>query len=287
MATYFELAHIACNVYSMDFPYINKNVHDWFPLEYTASSEEKFKSTSRRGLFACIYENFATKECILAVKGTSSLTDILSDGDFFLGNYMKHRFIPELGELMQYMFHMKVHYPKHSYSTITGHSLGGILAKMAAAITGDTQKVLAFNSPGVKAALQVVPNSIIHHPKKVQTIITFGDDIGNFCKNNDIGHYIEISNIASSKGTRILERVAMISAGVSEGVMGGALGGAAVGTTVFPAVGTVVGAVVGAIGGAAVGGIAGEGFIELREHSMEGVIKSMREDTKYNFSAEF
>ena len=177
------------------------------------------------------------------------------------------------------MYQMQVHYPEHKYSIITGHSLGGILAKMAASIVGDAQKVLAFNSPGVQAALNVVPLSIIRHLKKVETIVTYGDDVGNYHKSHDIGPYIEISNIASSSGTRAAANFAI----GSSGAIAGATAGAIVGSTIFPGVGTVAGAVIGAAG-VAVGGTL---WLGLKEHQMTGVIKAMGDDSKHTFNREF
>ncbi|MES2615771.1 MAG: hypothetical protein V4591_10185 [Bdellovibrionota bacterium] len=284
MASYYELAHMACNIYDLDVKYQKQNIPNWVPLMHTLIAG---KEKEKKGLSACIYQNFSTKECILAIKGTAYWPDLVSDLDFLMDNYMKYAFIPELSELMKHMFALKVHFPEYQYATITGHSLGGILAKMAAAITGDAEKVLAFNSPGVKAALKYVPNSIIHHPRKVETIVTYGDDIGNFKKENDLGRYIEVANIATDNKTRILERVALAGGGGLTGSLGGTSSGAIIGAAIGGPIGAIVGGAVGGSLGGGIGSLLGEGFIEMQEHSMLNLIKSMKLSKTKNFEIEF
>jgi len=75
---------------------------------------------------------------------------------------------------------------------VTGHSLGGIIAKMIAPITG--LSTYTFNSPGVKQYLKEknLPNGLGFS----QEIITFyakGDAIGNFRRDNDFGTHIPLS----------------------------------------------------------------------------------------------
>ena len=297
MATYFELAHMANNVYGYDYSYLKNHIPSWFPLKQTASSSSKFNDTSRSGFFACIYQNFSTKECVLAVKGTNFLSedDLISDAKFGLDSlFMRKYFLPELKELQKYMYLMQVHYPEYKYTTLTGHSLGGILSKLGSASTLTDKlepvvnKVLAFNSSGVSAALNNMGfNPIICHPKKIETIITNGDDVGNLCKINDIGKYIEVVNIAASKNLRAAERVAAIGGGASTVALGSAGLGAAIGSVVLPGIGTLIGGVVGALGGGVAGGVAGYAGIEYLEHSMDNLIKSMNQDCHYNFNQKF
>jgi hypothetical protein len=74
----------------------------------------------------------------------------------------------------------------------TGHSLGGIIAKMIAPVTGLSTYV--FNSPGVKQYLS--ENKLLMGLKINQEVITFyarGDIIGNFRRDNDLGRHIPLS----------------------------------------------------------------------------------------------
>jgi hypothetical protein len=274
MATYLELAYMAAHVYDFDSQFLNKHVHVWHPIEQT-----KIGRSEAKGVVACIYRNIVSGECVFVVKGTSpsSTDDLISDMDFFLDSYWKYRFIPELAQLLKHMFILRTHFPEYKFTTITGHSLGGILSKMAGAITGDADKILAFNSPGVQAALNYVPKSILYSPKKVETIATSGDHIGNFKWEHDIGRYIKISNIASSDETRIASAAAIGIGGAIAGAGQGALVG-----SIFPGAGTAIGAVIGGVAG----GVGGVGWLSLQEHSMLGVIKSMA-SSKYNFHLNF
>lgn len=88
-----------------------------------------------------------------------------------------------------FSIHNYVKLRKISKLYVTGHSLGGIIAKMISPLTGcDT---IAFNSPGVREYLQrrKLP---AHKRTATQTIITFcakADPIGNLRHDNDLGPY--------------------------------------------------------------------------------------------------
>lgn len=144
------------------------------------------------GFYSAFYENFMTKVCVIAIRGTDSFLDVIADYDYVMNKVTK-----QYEEAKEFVFLMRDYYlesgPKKIY--VCGHSLGGIVAKMIAPLTGfDT---IAFNSPGVREYLQHrhLPSHYFgndrdrNDPQQIITYCAKADPIGNLRHDNDIGHY--------------------------------------------------------------------------------------------------
>ena len=102
----------------------------------------------KNGFYAAFYKNFTTGIGVLVIRGTDSLHDGLADAE-----YVMNVATSQYKEAKTFWHIMKDHYlfsdVKKMY--LCGHSLGGIVAKMIAPMTGlDT---IAFNSRDVKVYL--------------------------------------------------------------------------------------------------------------------------------------
>lgn len=76
---------------------------------------------------------------------------------------------------------------------VTGHSLGGMLSKGLAPITG--LNTIAFNSPSMSKFLLDNHFSFHLQPGQKQATYSFrGDTIGNLIKGTDIGKYVIIEH---------------------------------------------------------------------------------------------
>jgi len=149
---------------------------------------------------AAIYVNRLHRCSVLAIRGTvlSEVETFFADVGFatntsFVIRPMYEqalRFYREVG-----MSNNKI-LRENPIVACTGHSLGGIIAKMIAPVTG--LSTYTFNSPGVKPYLR--NNKLQMGILANQEIVTFyakGDWIGNFHREMDFGTHIPLSVLGS------------------------------------------------------------------------------------------
>ena len=166
----------------------------WVPIPETSYNASLLQDTGheRNGFYACVYENFATNERVLAIKGTlaslSHPSDILSDLNYGITDILNNRFdMAEYKELNKYMFYLSSIFGGSYYNEqnkendyfnikyVCGHSLGGIMAKMIACqlnLDG-----VAFNSPSVKNVIKQY--NILADYKSIRTVYCKNDPVTN------------------------------------------------------------------------------------------------------------
>ncbi|MHB8760672.1 MAG: Mbeg1-like protein, partial [Thiobacillus sp.] len=111
----------------------------------------KTSPPSDTGFAAIAVRNEATGEVIIAYRGTDGWNDITNaDLQLALQNDVPKQY-PEAAA-----FYTDVKNEYGSNITITGHSLGGALAQLVAAITG--VPAYTYNAPGVEAIYQTLPD---------------------------------------------------------------------------------------------------------------------------------
>lgn len=153
----------------------------------TVLSDHDYDEAS--GFYAALYKHILTGIGVLAIRGTdaSVLPDIVADYD-----YIMNKVTAQYEQVMRFWFSIR-HFTglrKINKLYVTGHSLGGIIAKMISPITGcDT---IAFNSPGVREYLQrrELPTYKRTIEQKIITYCARADPIGNLRHDNDLGKYM-------------------------------------------------------------------------------------------------
>ena len=148
------------------------------------------------GFYASFYENIATGVGVIAIRGTDSTLDDIVDIE-----YVSNKAFAQYEEAISFFHTVKNHYLFSGIQKIyvCGHSLGGILAKMVAPITGyDT---IAFNSPGVReyldlrhlpthySGIKATPYKDAFDRQQIITYCARADTIGNLRHDNDLGSY--------------------------------------------------------------------------------------------------
>ena len=164
-----------------------------------------FDPSSNAPFFAKIYLKEVESnqyEAVMAIRGTV-LTHLQNDiSDFKMA--LLHRLPTEYPDALTY-FHkargyLQEHYPSHTFS-LTGHSLGGAVAKLIGIKTDHV--AVAFNAPGIGNLHGVHINSRAHD--LIYNINTRQDGIHEF--GQSIGHII---NITSKAGLGQLQEVNQI-----------------------------------------------------------------------------
>ncbi len=150
------------------------------------------------GFYAALYENFSTKVGVIVIRGTDPAVFLDLVADY---NYVMNKVVTQYEEAIGFTHMIRNHYALSGMKKIyvCGHSLGGIVAKMIAPLTGfDT---IAFNSPGVMEYLvkrhlpshclkaRKVPYKDAFDEQKIITYCAKGDPIGNLRHDNDLGPY--------------------------------------------------------------------------------------------------
>lgn len=126
---------------------------------------------------------------VIVFRGTDNTINYIEDGLFAL-NYDTRVYADALN-----FYDFVIHHPivkKYPLKAVCGHSLGGILAKSIAPVTGIT--TYAFNSPGVLDYLKNVVKkpTLLKHGQRVRTYISNADPIGNLKWKCDLGDHIFI-----------------------------------------------------------------------------------------------
>ena len=146
------------------------------------------------GLKAVVYLNENEKKSVLAIRGTATgdlfkkldIGTCISDLEYVFNNRSAM-----LDQLIAFFDKLKKNpiIKQYPLAAITGHSLGGMMAKMLAPHAN--LPTVAFNSPGIKEyLLKSKPNYPINVSAPVVTYSAQGDPIGNFRHDCDVGKYI-------------------------------------------------------------------------------------------------
>lgn len=195
--TMLDMAYLSAKIYEpidKDHPIyscrVPKNTQEHHDLFEGCSSKldqwEAHNTTNSEDFHAALYVNSLYGCSILALRGTdpTNAAHLLADAQYLFNTapFMYDEAI----KYYQYLQTLPVlkNYPLRA---CTGHSLGGIIAKMIAPIT--SLSTYTFNSPGVRQCLQEnnLPENINHHTQEILTFIAKGDVIGNFRSDNDLG----------------------------------------------------------------------------------------------------
>jgi len=170
----------------------------------------------KTGFYAAYYLNTATRNTVMAIRGTDSIIDGIVDM-FYADNsdtfsllglkpsglidravlesvnlFIRSKLDPVFQQVRQaksfFSYISKDNYWKKAPRTyICGHSLGGIVAKIIAPqLKCDT---IAFNSPGVGEYLDHQNLSRCTAGINVRTYLAEGDPIGNLRRDNDVGDH--------------------------------------------------------------------------------------------------
>jgi hypothetical protein len=149
---------------------------------------------------AAFYVNRTYRCSVFVIRGTVPIEFMTLIADLGYGR--------NFGYVINHMYRQAVKFYVETYKpylkifrenpivACTGHSLGGILAKMIAPVTG----LSTFNSPGVKQYLS--ENKLpmgLHANQEIITFYARGDAIGNFRRDNDFGSHIPLSVKGFSK----------------------------------------------------------------------------------------
>jgi hypothetical protein len=151
---------------------------------------------------AAFYVNRTHRCSVMVIRGTVPLEFMTLIADLGYGR--------NVGFVISHMYRQAIKFYREAYRpylkifrenplvACTGHSLGGIIAKMIAPVTG--LSTYTFNSPGVKQYLS--ENRLhmgLHANQEIITFYARGDIIGNFRRDNDLGRHIPLSVKGYSK----------------------------------------------------------------------------------------
>ncbi len=158
----------------------------------------------KTGFYASFYRNMATDVGVLVIRGTDSIMDGIEDY-----HYATNLHVDQYAQASTFWHIIKDYYlitdAKKLY--ICGHSLGGIIAKMIAPITGaDT---IAFNSSGVTEYLK---NNHLQCQRASydQVVVTYcanGDPVGNLNHVGDISEYRFLSVLGEEKMSDLFDKI--------------------------------------------------------------------------------
>ena len=142
---------------------------------------------NRNGFYATIYERRFPEngERVIVVKGTdpTSKEDLMSDLAYGYDDLLYEVVgVPEYAKLSDFLERNGLVNDKTPY-IICGHSLGGILAKLAACKYG--MKGVAFNSPSVTDVYKILENVKSVFPCNLLTFYSFNDLVANI----DVGDF--------------------------------------------------------------------------------------------------
>ena len=141
------------------------------------------------GFYSQIYVNNITGIGVISIRGTDNSISGLEDAKYFTNISL-----PQYKRACDFWRYLKngFIYSKIDLHYVCGHSLGGILAKLIAPVTG--LKTVAFNSPGVKEFLTSqnprLPSNV--YPNQVVNFCASSDPIGMFRSDNDLGKYTKL-----------------------------------------------------------------------------------------------
>lgn len=159
---------------------------------------DNYEADPKTGFYASLYKNILNGVGVIAIRGTSSVLDDITDGE-----YVFDKVTDQYSEALEFVARVKRNQRfkdlKRFY--VCGHSLGGIIGKMIAPRT--ELSTIAFNSPGVREYLikRNLP-SFLKHPFLEQKVVTYcanGDPIGNLRHDNDVGSYKFVDVLGGEK----------------------------------------------------------------------------------------
>ena len=150
--------------------------------------------TSMNQFHATFYKNMMTNVGVLAIRGTVPAINktVIQDLDYFTA-LAESKDIPQYHDALSF-YNFIENYPdwkniKEKY--VCGHSLGGMLAKAIAPITGFN--TIAFNSPSITNFLLNNHYPVALKDPKHQKQLTYAaknDFIGNLLSQWDLGKYV-------------------------------------------------------------------------------------------------
>ena len=148
--------------------------------------------TSMNQFHATFYKNMVTNVGVLSIRGTvtSIFPTLIADSQYGIGEFDSKNMSQFTDAIKFYIFLQT--YPlwketKEKY--VTGHSLGGMLSKALAPITG--LNTIAFNSPGMNKFLKEnnFSSNLVLNQKQITYSATY-DTVGNLLNLYDNGKYI-------------------------------------------------------------------------------------------------
>ena len=150
--------------------------------------------TSMNQFHATFYKNMVTNVGVLSIRGTVPKIKETTDAD---KEYFKAEFdeknMPQFTDAIQFYIFLQTYslWKDTTEKYVTGHSLGGMLAKALAPITG--LNTIAFNSPSMSKFLLDNHFSLRLQPGQKQ--ITYSSTkyfIGNVLSGTDTGKYVPV-----------------------------------------------------------------------------------------------
>ncbi len=171
-----DLAQLSLAVYGL-------NESNFNPLW----SEVKSYTDSNLGLKMSLYLNSVKKIGAVAIRGSDNEANVVEDLKYVVYADL-HNLYKSIIQFVGTVKKGKL-YPGYKIDYITGHSLGGIMAKMVAPVTKTT--TIAFNASGVRTyCIQNRLNTNIS--SVVKTYISKGDIVGHFREVEDFGNHYEV-----------------------------------------------------------------------------------------------
>lgn len=138
----------------------------WTFIKDSKRIAEQCTHPLRRAFHAVAYYSDVLKVVLIAIRGTVNLGNIVDDGYVFLGTYPSSfvvcsRFYKDILDTIRGT-------PRQNYTiSVTGHSLGALLAEMLAYTKG--LSAVTFESPGSRSAIESYPNTMpLDYTKKIR-----------------------------------------------------------------------------------------------------------------------
>lgn len=156
----------------------------------------------KTGLFARVYHKIGTSYSVLAIRGTEGTLNDLSEDSYFMTNSILGTNInlDQVAYLVNFIHEImqKKEYSNRPIKFLCGHSLGGIIAKLVATITG--LHTCAFNSPGVLKWLQMKGWNVPTNSSStiIKTYVVNHDEVGETFANFDIGERITLATTSNN-----------------------------------------------------------------------------------------
>ncbi|MDH5571446.1 MAG: hypothetical protein OEY89_06750 [Gammaproteobacteria bacterium] len=207
MATLLDCARISEDVYSKK---VNFTSDSWVEVGQPVINKSS-------GFYSRLYRNKKSAEFVIALRGTevTDWGDIVADLAI-----IKRKLSPQFIDA----YHAYEAYKRTIKSNkflITGHSLGGALAKYIAARYGE--KAIAFNAPGIKGMGAGLAS--MHHKATIHNVNALLDPVSKFGDSfgtNETWHVSSMPLIPDVLEPIIVGKAIADTAGLASGLIGGA-----------------------------------------------------------------